>query len=601
MSEEKKSLFGGYTTLDKFATSAVLFTGLLLTGVAYKFVADSHQQRLTNSFEQHASDTTTGLASTLIRHTNLLAGLQGLFHASDYTSRLQFERYVRSLQSERNHPEAAAFSWNASVPFDKASAFEKSVRVDTSLVEEGNPDFQIKPPIKEGNEGIVVTYVVPMKGNEAAFGFDISSNPARRIAAHKARDTGEVVITEPIVLTQDSDSTQKAFLMFLPTYSTATVTDKLSRRQAYNGQVAVVTRAARLVESNGVPDVNFFQVLDNTAGQKTSAQERVLYSLGAPLTDDDFLHTERTVAIGGRTWLLTFQRSLSGQPRTHRAVEIVVLGLGGLASLLASLLVGSLATSKHKAEKHAEKLTVDLQIANEELLRSNDDLSQFAHVASHDLQTPVRNVISAVTLLESHLGDSKDPAVQELFGLLTSSSNRMRALVTDLLDYARLGRDAINFEPVDLNAVLEEVRLATHEQCEETDAQLHIKPLPRIVGDARQLIRVFENLIINSIKYAHPDRNAVITISESEGRSDCVHIQITDNGQGIESKYRDAVFIPFKRLHRHDDIAGSGLGLGICKQIIERHGGTITIEESSKDGTIFQLALPVQEHENLTV
>ncbi|MFK8081072.1 MAG: CHASE domain-containing protein [Granulosicoccus sp.] len=590
-----RTFFDGFSTFEKIAAGLVLFTGLVLTFLAYNLVSNAQQQRFSDAFEQKASDTATSLSNTLTRHTNLLIGLQALFHSAQNTSRRQFADYVTSIDRERNHPEAAAISWNALVPFNDMDAFKKSVREDTSLVAQGYPDFEIKPPLEQGKSGIVVTYMEPFKGNENAFGFDIGSNPARRAAALEARDTGNVAITEPIVLTQDSGSTQKAFLMLLPTYSTLNLDNEQARRLAYNGQVVVVTRAAQLIQKTGTPDVDFFQVVDNTEGQSTSLEERLLHSIGNLMTQQDVLQTERELSIGGRTWQLFFQESLSQQPLADRAIEITVLGLGGLVSVLASMLFGSLASSKHSAELQAEKLTVDLKLANEELTRSNNDLSQFAHVASHDLQTPVRNVISTVTLLEDHLGDSADPEVIELFGYLKNSSVRMRTLVSDLLNYARLGRDAISFEPVDLNSVLDEVKDSTRELCEDSGTILSVSPLPTIAGDARQLNRVFENLIINAIKYSHPERLPEIEISERKDEAESVYIVVSDNGQGIKEEYRDTVFLPFKRLHRHDEIPGTGLGLGICKQIVERHGGNITIESSSSAGTTFLLVLPVSE------
>lgn len=597
MSEENKfSLLKRFTSFEKIVLVIVMLSGFFLTGIAYRFVSTSNEQRVLAAFEQEATETANSLSNTLNRHTNLLVGLQGLFHSSQNTTRLDFDRYIRSIDIDRNHPGAAAISWNASVPFDEVSEFVRSVQTDTSLVPEGYPDFGVKPALEQGAVGIVVTYMRPMEGNENAFGFNIASNPARRAASYKARDTGKAVITEPIVLAQDAGSSIKAFLMLLPTYSTLDLTDEQSRRRAYNGQVVVVTRAAELIRRSSSPDVTFFQVQDNTDKNETTEEDRFIYESGVAVTDHDSLRTEREIEVGSRLWQLSFQQSLANKSGADSVVEKVVLGLGGLTSILAALLFGQLATSRRKAELHAEELTVDLQAANEELTRSNADLSQFAHVASHDLQTPVRNVISSVTLLEAHLGDSSDPAVKELFGLLTNSSIRMRALVTDLLEYARLGRDAINFSPVNLNDVLKEVRSATLEHCEQAGAQLTTNPLPAINGDARQLNRVFENLVTNSIKYAHPDRAARITISkiegENEGNSNTVHISVTDNGQGIEEKFRDTVFLPFKRLHRHDEIAGTGLGLGICKQIIERHGGTITIEQSSTEGTTFLIVLP---------
>ncbi len=597
MDEPKvNSLYSKFTRIEKFTAGLMLLSGLLITGLTYDFVSSTHLQRSVNAFEHKATDTANTLSVILDRHTGLLSGMQALYHSSNEVTRLEFYRYFQSSEIEQNHPAAAAISWNARVPFDRATEFENSVRTDTSLIANGYPNFTIKPALKENAEGIVITYIEPFASNESAFGFDIGSNPARRAAAHKARDSGAVVITEPIVLTQDSGSTQKAFLMLMPTYSTAKPAFERTRRIEHTGYVVAVTRAAEFIENSEQENFSFFQVLDTTS-QNSPVEDRILYSTGVQTTTKLKLETVREIHFGTRTWQLSFQENTYGNA-SDQVVEFLILGLGILASILAAMLFGSLTTSKRKAEQHAEKLNINLHKANDELKRSNADLSQFAHVASHDLQTPVRNVISTVTLLEEHLGDSADPEVIELFDLLARSSVRMRTLVSDLLSYARLGRDAINFEVVDLNVVMQDVLATISELSLQTGSEIKLGLLPNMTGDARQLNRVFENLLTNAIKYAHTTRPAVIEISEQDSDPTFVKIRVTDNGQGIKEEYQDMVFEPFKRLHRHDEIPGTGLGLGICQQIVERHGGTITIEQSTEEGTTFLLALPRHAHKS---
>ncbi len=594
------SLGARFSTLEKFATIAVLLAGLALTALGFKLVSDTQRQRIETNFEQQATDAANALSNTLIRHTNLLLAMQGLFHASDNVSRREFQTFVRSIDAEKNFPEAAALSWNAVVPAEQLDTFEDMVRSDTSLNAEGYPDFAVRPR-EENKTAIVVAYTEPMAGNERAFGFNIGSNPDRLAGVEQSRDTGDIVITAPITLTQETGS-QKAFLMMLPIYSPAYPETLEQRREAFNGLSVAVFRGGDLIERSAKADFDYFLVEDITDHEMPS-EDRLLHSAGEPLTASNILQSNRTFSIGGRSWLLSFQQNPQEWTFAERAIEIAVASLGALTSLLAAMLFGSMATSRRKAQLEAKRLTVDLQNANEELRRSNNDLSQFAHVASHDLQTPVRNVISAVTLLEEHLGDKVDSEAEKYFGFLNKSANRMQTLVTDLLNYASLGRNAIDFKTTELNDVLREVRESLQEQLEASGSQLHIDNLPAVQADARQLQRVFENLILNAIKYADSVRAPAIEI-KYKGRSrtpkadhdnQFIHVEqilVSDNGQGIQEQFFETVFLPFRRLHRHDEIAGSGLGLGICKQIVERHGGSIGIEHSSDQGTSFLISLP---------
>lgn len=317
--------------------------------------------------------------------------------------------------------------------------------------------------------------------------------------------------------------------------------------------------------------------------------------------------TSRDFTIGGRMWSLEFQQAKHETNSSEGLIEGAIAGLGVLVSLLAASLFGFMANSRQRALSQAKLLTIDLQKTNDELNRSNNDLSQFAHVASHDLQTPVRNVITSVALLEEHLGSDIDSESALFLEYMKKSSNRMLTLVSDLLEYAKLGRDTINFEPVELNDVLRDACESTREIRASSGAQLHVGALPCTNGDSKQLLRVFENLISNSIKYANSERTPLISVQQRPDRGgeiatsgrpaqaiDDIQITVSDNGQGIDTAFHEKVFLPFKRLHRHDEIPGTGLGLGICKQIIERHNGSLIIESSSNEGTTFLITLPAQ-------
>lgn len=578
----------------KVTTLALLLLGLLLTALSFFVTRESALQRDQLDFDRRVDAAVDEVAVTLHTHAMLVAGLQGLFRANPDVSRIEFHRFVQSMQLGDRNSNVLAQTWNPVVPKSWISTFEARVQADDSLHKGGYPNFQVRPQPEHANS-FVVTYAEPMTGNEKALGFDIGSNPARRAAAEEARDTGKLVATAPITLINDG-SNVKGYLMMLPVYGSQFPQNLQERQHDFLGIVVAVFRVGNLIEESS--DFGAVQVWDIT-DSPTQSDEQLVHVSGKP---GNGLYAERRVAVGGRTWGLRFDHfSLKHTPHS-KIFEMTIAFMGSLATLLATTLFALLATSRQRALANATILTQDLREANEELNRSNADLSQFAHIASHDLQTPVRNVISAVDLLEDHLGESADEETHELLGYLQSSATRMRKLVLELLDYAKLGRDAIHLSTIELDDVLQVAVEATLIQCQESETQLSVKKLPVIIGDPDQLERVFVNLITNAIKYAHPDRKPVVDIfcrsqSHPDNNEANAEIVVSDNGQGIEAQYHSLVFQPFKRLHRHDDIPGTGLGLGICKQIIERHGGSIEIESSSNKGTTFLICLPQSNQE----
>ena len=246
----------------------------------------------------------------------------------------------------------------------------------------------------------------------------------------------------------------------------------------------------------------------------------------------------------------------------------------------------------------------ELEQLNAELSRSNEELEAFAFVASHDLREPLRQIETFGTLLRRSLADRVPPGsnVMRWFEGIQASSRRMTSLINDLTEYARLGRHAQPFTPTDLNQKLAAVRTDLGAMIDEANATIRVDPLPVISCDRTQMRQVFQNLISNAIKYRHPDRPPVITIgtiirpapNSRHGGVPILEITITDNGIGFEDRHRERIFEPFQRLHSVDEYAGSGIGLAICRKIINRHGGTITAAAQPGVGAVFTITLPLR-------
>jgi signal transduction histidine kinase len=233
-----------------------------------------------------------------------------------------------------------------------------------------------------------------------------------------------------------------------------------------------------------------------------------------------------------------------------------------------------------------------------ELRRSNAELEQFAYVASHDLQEPLRKVASFCQLLERRYGDKLDERGIEYIGFAVDGAKRMQALINDLLTFSRVGRLGTTATAVDLDATLDAAVSNLAVAIEESDAEIvrPQQPLPQIVGDPTLLTMLWQNLIGNAVKFRHVDRTPRVVIECQPGAG--IHdgewlVSVSDNGIGIPVQFTDKVFVIFQRLHGREVYTGTGVGLALVKKIVEHHGGAVWIDTSYTDGTRIEFTLPM--------
>jgi signal transduction histidine kinase/ligand-binding sensor domain-containing protein len=245
---------------------------------------------------------------------------------------------------------------------------------------------------------------------------------------------------------------------------------------------------------------------------------------------------------------------------------------------------------------HRKKTQVLLTVMNaklekraEALAASNKELEQFAYIVSHDLQEPLRMVTSFMTLLENKYQGELDEKGMQYIYYARDGAERMRNIILDLLEYSRAGR-VREKTSVDLNAVAEQALALNMAMIREKNAVIHVKDLPVIVGDAPGLQRLFQNLVANSLKYQKKDVPPIIHIRASENETHW-QIEVEDNGIGIDSQYFDKIFIMFQRLHTREELSGTGIGLAICKKVVENHGGQIWLTSQPGEGTTFYFTL----------
>jgi PAS domain S-box-containing protein len=238
--------------------------------------------------------------------------------------------------------------------------------------------------------------------------------------------------------------------------------------------------------------------------------------------------------------------------------------------------------------KNAERA---LEAKAAELSRSNLELEQFAYVASHDLQEPLRMVSNYTQLLGRRYKDHLDADANEFIAFAVDGAKRMQDLIRDLLEYARVGTRGKEFKPVPVERIVSDALVNLAGAIEDAHAEVTTGPLPTVSGDASQLTQVFQNLIGNAVKFRRPDVRPAVRISAAREERAWT-IAVSDNGIGIEPKYFDRIFQMFQRLHGRDEYAGTGIGLALCKKIIERHGGRIRVASTYGAGATLSITIP---------
>jgi PAS domain S-box-containing protein len=239
-----------------------------------------------------------------------------------------------------------------------------------------------------------------------------------------------------------------------------------------------------------------------------------------------------------------------------------------------------------------KKMEFELQKTLDKMRYLNKELERFAYVASHDLQEPLRMISSFSQLLEKRYKDKLDEDADEFIEYIVDGAKRMQKLINDLLIYSRVGRGDEPFIPIDTNVVLKNVIKNLKQSIDDTNAEITHDILPTVIANESEMIQLFQNLISNAIKF-HREDPPYIHVSAKLENDEWI-FSVKDNGIGIDSKYFDRIFIIFQRLHKKDEYGGTGIGLAVCKKIIQRHGGKIWVESEKGKGSTFYFSISIK-------
>lgn len=292
----------------------------------------------------------------------------------------------------------------------------------------------------------------------------------------------------------------------------------------------------------------------------------------------------------------SLQQSLRFAVERHRLLERIRKQRQDYEKLFASIREGDIDVI-HSDDKEFKIQDLEVYEENKRFLkqiqRSNAELEQFAYVAAHDLQSPLRAIAAHCQMLKRNYQGKIDERADEHIEHATAGAVRMQALLDDLLEFSRVQTEDIKLEETDCNVVVDEALAMLAEPIETANAQIERGVLPTVWADSTNLVRLFQNLIGNAVKYAKEESPRVEILASED--VDYWQFAVRDNGIGIDPKYFDRIFNVFQRLHKRDDYPGTGVGLAICQKVVQLHGGKIWVESELDKGATFYFTIPSEK------
>jgi len=347
--------------------------------------------------------------------------------------------------------------------------------------------------------------------------------------------------------------------------------------------IIVMDQTGKITLANSMTEKNFGYHVDELIGQSIEVLVPVRFRDKHVHHRDNYFNHPATRPMGSGIELTALRKDGSEFP-----AEISISPLETEEGILVTAVVRNITERKQTEQamkRHAE-----------ELERSNAELEQFAYVASHDLQEPLRSIASYTQLLTRRYKDKLDSDANEFMEFIVDGATRMQNLINDLLSYSRVGTRGHEFESTDLNNVVASVIQNLDLRIKDSSASVTHDEMPTVMADSRQLMQLFQNLISNALKFQSESPPKVhIGVTQD---ADKYTFSVRDNGIGIDPQYSERIFLVFQRLHGKSEYPGTGIGLAICKKIVERHGGRIWVESEPGAGSTFYFTIPTHREDS---
>lgn len=571
------------------ATIFIFVFGISLTFVAWYADRNRLDQQRQTELNQQANDIENAVIARLNIYEQILRGASGLVSASDMVKPDEWNRFIGQYDLTSAYPGISGVGYIASVKGEDASAYTEQMRAL------GYSDFTIKPEGARA-EYAPISYVHSISSNNsAAIGFDVLTEPSRKQSIDTARDSGEVNVSEKLLLLSDAQQNVNSpgFIMYTATYRTNTIPKTVEeRRAALRGYVFAGFRA----------DYFFNKVLDGMAEDSmgglavydgaTTDTNSILYKTPRfDETSNTDINRTFTTEIFNRPWTLQFAGAHTSTPQDNQ--RSIAIAVGG--TLLSAAVAGFLFLVMFSRARDI------VYVKQKEAQQAKDDLLS---LASHQLRTPATAVKQYLGMvLEGYTGkvsSKQEPALQKAY----ASNERQLEIINQILYVAKAdaGRLSITRSRFDLNILINDIVLDLEDTIEEREQSIKIETSRKkliIHADEASMRMVIENLISNASKYSHP--NSVITVKTDTEDGKAV-VSVIDQGVGIEPVDQEKLFKKFSRIENELSlqVGGSGIGLYIDKVLVELHGGTIKVDSKIGEGSTFTVRIPKKLANNLT-
>ena len=569
-------------------TVVAVCVGCILSVGAFFFVENLDDLEHLSRFDQVAEAKFEQIEKRIDRTVSVLHAIAGFYAGTKAVHREEFSAFVVALGELQA---VQALEWIPRVSQEQREQFEDAARKD------GFPDFAFTERQSQGNmiraasraEYFPVYFIEPYVGNEAALGFDLSSNAARLSALDQARDSGALVATSRITLVQETGD-QYGFLVFIPIYRNGAPKDTIADRRAnLTGFGLGVFRIGYLatapsVETSSARNQATIIILDQSAPEGS----RRLYPRLSVSDGDTALVTfgrnTRSLNVAGRNWLLVATPTAAFANQSgHLWRSWIVLLAGLLFTGLLALYLRLIAGRTHEIEILVRKRTADLVTANEEL-------DAFAHSVSHDLRAPLRSLDGFSQALIEDQGDKLDGQARFYLDRISNASRRMGQMIDDILTLARNSRQDIFLQDVNLSDLARTYLSDLGEHDPDRNVTIDVASDVTARGDPRLLKIVLENLLANAWKFTGKKAVAKIEFGREADDNETVYF-VRDDGVGFDMAYADKLFGIFQRLHSVSEFEGNGVGLATVARLVRRHGGRIWADGEVNKGASFYFTL----------
>ena len=562
----------------------IITLSLAMTIGAWQFSKYQIDTRTQARFDV-ARDRTIGLIKNGMQkyEDTLWAGASTMNSHNDAMTRAQWHNFAGTLRIDERYPGINGIGVIHFLTAETLPAYLQAQRGE-------RPGFAIFPAHDQSIH-MPITYIEPEETNAAAVGLDVAHELNRRTAALASRDTGTAQITGPITLVQDAGNTP-GFLFYVPFYANKDHNHSAHRPQDVLGAIYAPFVVRNLMAGLLAKELRSLRFSITDAGaaiyDEHGAQDQ--------LNDPNPMYSDRVVLnLYGREWVLDLRTNLAFRAQNTFAQPTVVLFGGLIIELLIIAMLVMMSRANAHTIAYADRVTATLREEKHRLALTNEELEQFAYIASHDLKTPIRGISGLTEMIREDLEEyletpEADPEIAQNLDRIDARVTRMIELTRGIMEFSRVGDFEFAPEPLSLPEAVE--TLVSDFALRPGQIELHSE-VEAIHVDAFNLRRVLENLIGNAIKHHDGVRplKIIISVIQTEG---ILRLAVTDNGPGIDPQFHNRVFEVFQTLREAEAPESTGIGLAIVKKLVERLGGTITLDSDPGMGATFSFDWPAQ-------